>query len=174
MIGYSGDEMRICEAILLEFDYEMANTRKVLERVADAKWGWKPHQKSFAMGELATHVANIPGWLVEVIGKDSLELAPGGVPYKSPLAASNAELLSMFDKHVADGRAAIGSTDNEHLAREWELLFGGQQIFKMPRTAVIRSFVMNHHIHHRAQLTMYLRLNDIPVPGLYGPSADEK
>ena len=160
--------------ILPEFDHEMANTRKVLERVPDHRFDWKPHQKSWNMGALATHVATIPSWTTYTIDRDSLDIAPPGEPaYQSPVAASQKELLELFDKHVAAARAAIAGASDDHLMKPWSLLAGGQILFTMPRAAVIRSMVMNHGIHHRGQLCIYLRLNDIPMPGMYGPSADE-
>jgi uncharacterized damage-inducible protein DinB len=167
--------MSISSALLPEFDQEMANTRKTLERIPDDKFGWKPHPKSFAMGPLATHTAELVGWTVDTIGKDSLDIAPPGAPpYKTVEATSRQELLDRFDKKVTAARAAIAGASDEHLMKPWTLLQGGQPIFTMPRAALLRSFVMNHVIHHRAQLGVYLRLNDIPVPAIYGPTADEQ
>ena len=167
--------MPISDFILPEFDQEMANTRKVLERVPDDRWDWKPHQKSWNMSSLATHVAFIPSWDVDTIGKDSLDIAPPGAPpYKAPVASSRKELLELFDKHVSAARAALAGASDDHLLKPWSLLAGGKTLFTMPRAAVIRSMVMNHGIHHRAQLCVYLRLADIPMPGMYGPSADEQ
>jgi uncharacterized damage-inducible protein DinB len=165
----------IRDALLPEFDQEMANTRKTLERCPEDKFGWKPHPKSFSMGALATHIANMTGWTVDVVEKDAFDIAPPGAPpYKEEPAGSRQELLAMFDKSVAGARAALAGASDEDLAKTWSLLAGGQVLFSMPRMACIRSFVMNHTIHHRAQLTVYLRLNDVPVPALYGPSADEQ
>ena len=166
--------MKINEALLPEFDQEMANTRKTLERVPDDKLGWKPHPKSFAMGPLATHIATMTGWTVDVVQKDSFDIAPPGAPpYQEPVAASRKELLETFDKNVTAARAAIAGASDERMVASWSLLKGGTTLFTMPRIVCIRSFVMNHCIHHRAQLGVYLRLNDIPVPAIYGPSADE-
>jgi uncharacterized damage-inducible protein DinB len=165
----------ISEALLPEFDQEMANTRKVLERCPEEHYGWKPHAKSFSMGALATHVADNPSWGVEVITKDSFDVAPvGAPPYKQDTATSRQELLAKFDKNAAAMRAALEGASDQDLMKEWSLLMGGKILFAMPRIGFLRSFVMNHTIHHRAQLTVYLRLNDVPVPGLYGPSADEQ
>jgi len=165
----------IRDALLPEFDQEMVNTRKVLERCPVDKYGWKPHAKSFSMGSLATHVANNPGWGVDVIGKDSFDVAPEGAPpYREDVAKSTEELLAKFDKNAAAMRTALEGASDEHLLAEWSLLAGGKTLFSMPRIACLRSFVMNHTIHHRAQLTVYLRINDVPVPALYGPSADEQ
>jgi uncharacterized damage-inducible protein DinB len=168
------DFMPISDALLPEFDREMAITRKTLARVPDDKLGWKPHPKSYTMAELATHIADMVSWTVETIAKDSFDVQPPGAPpFKPEIAASNKELLEKFDKGVAGARGAIAGASDEHLMKPWSLLQGGQTLFSMPRTVCLRSFVMNHTIHHRAQLGVYLRLNDIPVPATYGPSADE-
>ena len=166
--------MGLGEAMLPEFDKEMNNTRKTLERVPEEKFGWKPHEKSWAMGGLATHIADLPSWMVLTIEKDSLDLAPGGVP-APPMQAvqSRKELLAMFDKNVVAARTAIAGASDAHLMKPWSLLRNGQTLMTVPKIAVLRLFVMNHSIHHRAQLGVYLRLNDVPVPALYGPSADE-
>ncbi len=166
--------MALSEALLPEFDHEMANTRRTLERVPDGKFAWKPHERSGSMGWLATHLANIPSWAVFVINQDSLDLAPQGVPAQPPPAAnSRKELLEAFDKNVSAARAAIADAGDSHLVKPWSLLKNGNVILTMPRIAVLRSFVMNHSIHHRAQLGVYLRLNNVPLPAIYGPSADE-
>ena len=167
--------MPIHDALLPEFDQEMASTRKVLERCPEDKFGWKPHQKSFSMGSLATHIVNMTGWTVDTIDKDSFDVQPPGAPpYKEEPVKSQKELLERFDKNVTSARAAIAGASDEHLMKPWSLLAGGQTLFTMPRIACLRGFVMNHTIHHRAQLGVYLRLNDIPVPAIYGPSADEQ
>ncbi len=163
--------MTISESLLPEFDREMANTRKSLERVPEDKLGWKPHPKSQTMRRLAAHVANLPTWVVMAIQRDALDITP---PYRMPEPETCAALLAMFDHNVAEARAAIAGAADEHLLKTWTLLVGGREIFTLPRAAVLRSMVMNHLIHHRAQLCLYLRLNDVPVPGLYGPSADEQ
>lgn len=166
--------MSISKALLPEFDQEMANTRKTLERVPDDKPDWKPHQKSMTMARLAGHVAEMPGWAVFTIEKDSLDIAPvGAPPQQGATAKSRQENLEMFDKNVAAARAAIAGASDDRLLKPWSLLMGGKTIFTMPRIAVLRGMVMNHAIHHRAQLGVYLRLNNIPVPAIYGPSADE-
>ncbi len=167
--------MGLNEALLPEFDHEMANTRKTLERLPEDKLGWKPHEKSGTTGWLATHLANIPTWAVSTVENSSLDLAPQGVPVGPlPPAKSRREILEAFDKNVAGARAAIAGASDAHLLKSWSLLFGGKSVFTLPRIAVLRSFVMNHSIHHRAQLGVYLRLNNVPVPALYGPSADEQ
>ncbi len=166
--------MPLSAALLPEFDQEMANTRKTLERIPDGKFSWKPHEKSSAMGPLAGHLANIPGWLSFTIKEDSLDLAPGGVQMQPPPPPkNNKELLAEFDKNVKEGRAALAAASDAELMKPWSLLNNRKVTMTLPKVAVIRGFVMNHLIHHRAQLGVYLRLNNIPVPAIYGPSADE-
>jgi uncharacterized damage-inducible protein DinB len=166
--------MRLSEALLPEFDQEMIHIRKTLERVPDDKLGWKPHEKSMTMGRLATHLAETPGWTLPTIEKDSLDLAPPGAPPFQPATAnSRQEMLDMFDKDIKAARVAIAGASDEHLLKPWSLLMGGDTILTQTRIAVLRTWVMNHSIHHRAQLGVYLRLNNIPVPAIYGPSADE-
>lgn len=166
--------MAFSEALLPEFDHEVAGIRKTLERVPEDKFGWKPHQKSMTMGGLATHLATLLSWAVTAVDTESLDLAPGGVPMPGPAPVkSRKELLETFDKNVAAARQAIAGAADAHLLKPWTLLHNGKQVLSMPRIAVLRSFVMNHSIHHRAQLGVYLRLNDVPVPSIYGPSADE-
>jgi uncharacterized damage-inducible protein DinB len=166
--------MGLTEALLPEFDDEMANTRKTLERVPEDKFTWKPHEKSMTMRELAIHLATIPGWVVPMIRQNVLDIAPPGEPpYQPPSADSRTEVLKIFDENVEAARAAIAGARDEHLLQPWTLLSGGRTVFTLPRSTVLRSMIMNHSIHHRAQLGVYLRLNDIPVPAIYGPSADE-
>lgn len=161
--------MTISEMLLPEFDQEMANTRKMLECVPDDKLDWKPHAKSMTMGQLASHVADMTEWAPMVVNREKLEMTPDMKPF---MAANRAELLEKFDNGAAGARKAIeGATDDE-LAKIWSVSYQGQEIFSAPRSTVLRSMVMNHIIHHRAQLSVYLRLNDVPIPGMYGPSAD--
>lgn len=162
--------MPLNQTVLPEFDHEMANTRKSLERVPEDKSGWKPHEKSTTMGGLATHLATINGWADAIVGQDSFDVKNAPAP---PQVKSRAELLGVFDKNVASARKAIAGATDEQLMKPWSLLNGGKAIFTMPRIAVLRSFILNHTIHHRAQLGVYLRLNNVPVPAIYGPSADE-
>jgi uncharacterized damage-inducible protein DinB len=166
--------MNISESLLPEFDQEMANTRKVLERVPDDKLTWKPHPKSFTFGGLASHLALMPGWASMTLQTDVFDYAPpGGPAFENPTFGSRKELLDTFDKGVAEARAALVAADDSKFLAPWTLMAGGKALMTMPRVAVVRSFVMNHTIHHRAQLGVYLRLNDVPVPALYGPTADE-
>jgi uncharacterized damage-inducible protein DinB len=164
--------MSYADTILPEFDHEMANTRNVLERIPDDKLDWQPHPKSHTIGWNANHVADIPNWLVMVLNTPSVDIAPAGGPaYTTPNLTSGKEILELFDRNVAAARKAI--TEAKDVSSPWSLLRAGDPIFTMPRAAVIRSMVLNHLMHHRAHLLVYLRLNDIPVPGMYGPSGDE-
>lgn len=166
--------MSIGQSMLGEFDQEMANTRKVLERVPEDKWSWKPHDKSGTVGWLAGHIATIPGWLTMTLQTESLDYAPvDGPTWQPPKTDNRKELLAVFDKESSEARAALSSVSDADLMKGWTLLAAGKEIFTMPRIACIRGMIMNHLIHHRAQLTVYYRLLGVPVPGLYGPSADE-
>jgi uncharacterized damage-inducible protein DinB len=163
--------MTICQTLTLDYEDEIKNTRKLLERVPmdDAHRNYQPHAKSMEMARLATHVAELPGWMKFALESELLELP---LDFKPTIAASSEELMAMFDKAVEEGRAALAAATDEDMAKNWTFKFG--DIFSMtePRPKVVRSF-LNHQIHHRAQLGVYLRLNDIAVPGMYGPSADE-
>jgi uncharacterized damage-inducible protein DinB len=162
--------MAIKDALLPEFDHEMATTRKVIERVPEGKFGFKPHEKSMSMGQLASHIAEMPTWATTGITLDSVDLASGYKPFE---AASSAALLEMFDKNVAGARTSIAGASDETFMKSWSLKSGDKTLMTMPRIVVVRSFMLNHVIHHRGQLSVYLRLNDVPVPSIYGPSADE-
>lgn len=166
--------MTIGQMMLGEFDEEMKGTRKVLERCPDEKWNWKPHDKSGTLGWLAGHVATMVDWIPVTIKTEELDYAPvGGPSWQPPKTDNRQQLLAEFDKNVAAARAALATVSDAEMMKNWRLLAGGQEIFTMPRVAAIRSMVLNHHIHHRAQLTVYFRLLGVAVPGLYGPSADE-
>ena len=162
--------MTISEMLLPEFDQEMANTRKLLERVPEEKFAWKPHDKSMTLGRLASHVAELPGWATVTVNQDSLNLTSD---MKAFQATSRQELLDTFDKNAAEARQAIAGASDAHLGKTWSLKMNGQPVFSLPRATVLRGFVMNHLIHHRAQLGVYYRLNGVLIPGMYGPSADE-
>jgi uncharacterized damage-inducible protein DinB len=152
----------------------MAGTRKVLERLPEDKFGWKPSEKSGTTVWLAGHVANLPQWLSMTLGTEELDINPvGEQPPRPRPPANREELLALFDKNSAEARRTLASASDEDLMKPWTLLSAGQKLFTMPRVAVVRSFMMNHLIHHRGQLTVYLRMTGAPVPGLYGPSADE-
>ncbi len=165
--------MPINQGLLGEFDHEVVGTRKTLERIPENKFDWAPHTKSMKLGPLAQHLAGIPGWLKESLMQDSLDIAPGGKHPEDPQLKTRQEILARFDKNVAAGRAALAGAKDEEFFKQWSLLSNGQPLLTMPKIQVVRGFVMNHLIHHRAQLGVYLRLNDIAVPSLYGPSADE-
>ncbi len=162
--------MAISAALLPEFDHEMATARTVVERVPEAKYGWKPHAKSMSAGRLASHIAEMPTWATAGIALDALDLATGYKPFE---AGSRAELLAAFDKNAAAARAAIAGCSDETFMKNWSLKNGDKTLMTMPKIAVVRTFVMNHTIHHRGQLSVYLRELDVPVPSIYGPSADE-
>jgi uncharacterized damage-inducible protein DinB len=167
--------MSIAQSLLPEFDHETAVTRTLLERVPDEKAGWSPHPKSMTIGGLAIHLAKLPDWTALILRQDSLDIAPGGQPaFPPPDWQSAAETLRIFTESVAKARAVIGATGDLEMAKPWTLIKAGEKLFTMPRGAVLRSFVFNHSVHHRAQLGVYLRLLDIPVPPVYGPTADTR
>jgi uncharacterized damage-inducible protein DinB len=163
--------MTTCQTITIDYDEEMKNTRKLLERVPldDAHRGYKPHDKSMSLERLATHVAELPSWPKIALASQLFELSPG---FKPHIAASTKELLETFDKSVEEGRASLAGASDADMQKDWTFRFGDRFSFTQTRTKVIRSFI-NHLVHHRAQLGVYLRLNDIAIPGMYGPSADE-
>ncbi len=166
--------MKLGEALLPEFDYEMAGTRKLIERIPERALAWKPHEKSMSMIGLATHLADLLTWGSMTIDQESYDMAPAGSgPRRVEAAVSVKEALARFDANVAKARAAIANATNERLLSPWSLYAGGVKLVTMPRTAVLRRFVLSHLIHHRAQLGVYLRINDVPLPSIYGPTADE-
>lgn len=166
--------MSYAAQILPEFDQEMASTRKVIERVPSEKFSWRAHPKSNTLGWVVNHLAEIPGWVAGTLTDTEWDFSPPGQPaYQTPSLATRDEVLQFFDSNVAQARAAIAAVKDDELGVPWTLLYQGEKIFTMPRRDVIRSFVLNHSIHHRGIATVYLRLNDIPVPGMYGPSGDE-
>ena len=166
--------MSYAETLLPEFDQEMANTRKVLERIPDDKLDWKPHPKSHTIGWNANHLADIPNWMFVALTTPSMDIAPpDGPKYESPALTRRDEILQLFDRNVAAARQAIAAAKDEDLGQSWTLLQAGKVFFTLPRSALVRGFGINHLIHHRAHLCVYLRMNDVPVPGMYGPSGDE-
>jgi uncharacterized damage-inducible protein DinB len=162
--------MPISQALLPEFDHEMNTCRTLLDRVPEAKFAWKPHAKSMTMGELATHIATIGHWTEAILGMDAFDVATAP---PTPKFTSRAELLKAFDENVKLVRKILAGASDADFMKSWTLKAGGKDVLTMPKAAVIRSFVMNHTIHHRGQLSVYLRLNDVSVPSIYGPSADE-
>jgi uncharacterized damage-inducible protein DinB len=167
--------MSVSANLLGEFDQEFGNTRRVLERIPEGKFDWKPHAKSMSLGRLATHLAELALWCTQTFKRTELDLAPPGAPpYQPPTFSTRAEVLQAFDENVRAARAALAAASDPDFMVPWSLKRGGAILFTLPRIAVYRSFVMNHMIHHRGQLGVYLRLNDVPVPPLYGPTADER
>jgi uncharacterized damage-inducible protein DinB len=165
--------MALKDALLPEFDHEMGTTRRVLERVPEAEFTWKPHDKSFNLGQLAGHVAHIPHWVDAIVQNTVFDIA-NAEDSRPRVPESTGWLLSQFDKNVAAARAGIAALSDPEFLAPWTFKNNGQIIFTMPRAAALRSFIMNHLIHHRGQLTVYLRLKNVPVPSVYGPSADEQ
>ena len=166
--------MRLSEFILPELDLEMAYVRKHLERVPMDRLDFKPHEKSMQLGWLATFIAFSPSWGTSIVTQDSFDVAPGGVPVKQQeLARSHEALLDMFDENVAAVRAAAASATNEQLGKSWSLLAAGKPIFTQPKYLLFRTYFLNHIVHHRAQLGMYLRMLGVAVPAVYNDPADE-
>lgn len=163
--------MTMSQALLPEFDNEMKLTRKALERVPDDKFDWKPHAKSMSLGRLAGHLAELPAFGTSVILTDGINFDKG--EYKPAVVTNRAEVLEIFDKNVAATHEAIAGATDDHLRQPWHLIYQEKKLFEAPRAAAFRAMALNHVIHHRGQLTVYLRLNDVAVPSIYGPSADE-
>jgi uncharacterized damage-inducible protein DinB len=161
--------MKLGESLLMEFDQEAQTTKRVLERVPDDKLAWKPHSKSMSLGQLAFHIASGPGQIAAAVVPDSFE-APG---FLHPEAKSRQEILETFAKSIASARTTLKSMDDARLTSEWTLTKNGKPVMAMPRIGFLRSILMNHIYHHRGQLSVYLRMLDVPVPSIYGPSADE-
>ena len=166
--------MTFAQVLLSEFNQEAQTTRRVLERLPEGKFDWKPHAKSMSMGQLASHVAELTGWGAMILQQDSLDInPPGGPGFQPALYATTSSLLAAFEAGAASTRQVLETLADETLAQPWTLLNGGQTAFTLPKGAVLRAFVLNHVVHHRGQLSVYLRENDVPVPSIYGPSADE-
>lgn len=162
--------MRIADLLSPEFDQELSVTRRVLERVPNGKGEWKPHPKSFPLGHLAQLVARLPGWATMTMHQTELDLSAGG----GYTFETTETLLAEFDRNAAEGKAAIAEASNEDFQVPWSLKMGDRVLLTQPRYSVIRGSVINHLVHHRAQLGVYLRLLDVPVPSMYGPTADER
>jgi uncharacterized damage-inducible protein DinB len=163
--------MPIVDALLPEYDREMGLTRRLLARVPDEHFAWQPHAKSMTLGRLAEHLAELPQWAAIAANQDGIEMAPKPPGHRPP--ATRAAVLELFDRNVAAGRAALAGKTDAELMAPWKLTQAGRELFTMPKAAVLRNFVLNHVIHHRGQLSVYLRMHDIPLPSIYGPSADE-
>lgn len=163
--------MKIVDILLQDFDLEMQGTRTTLERIPEDKADYKPHGKSMPMGRLAVHVARLPQFLITILGTPSLDLA--SVKWPPLVFESREKLLAEFDLLAAEARAALAAAGDDQLEAAWKLAWGGKVLVEAPRSLLYRTLFLNHLVHHRAQLGVYLRLNDLPVPSLYGPSADE-
>jgi uncharacterized damage-inducible protein DinB len=161
----------IAQSLLPEFDHEMATTRTLLAAVPETRASWQPHAKSMSLGRLAAHIGNMPNWVLITLQQDELDVA---VPDATGQRAfeSTAATLERFDALLRSGRAVLADTPDAVMHTLWTLKSAGHTIFSMPRGAVLRAWVMNHMIHHRGQLSVYLRLLDVPVPSVYGPTAD--
>jgi uncharacterized damage-inducible protein DinB len=163
--------MTIQELFLQEFDEEMPGTRKILERVPEHSFSWKPHEKSMTLGRLASHVADLPARCSAIITTETLVRAPGSTPFA---AATTVELVEHFDTLSAEARSALTTLRDDQLQTIWSIKMGDRTLASLPRVMALRRVFMNHMIHHRAQLGVFLRLLDVPIPGLYGPSADDQ
>jgi uncharacterized damage-inducible protein DinB len=161
--------MALIDGLLQELQQEAQTTRRVLERVPDAHLGWKPHAKSMTLGQLAMHVATTPGGVAELASQPFVELPE----FDQPAATKSAELIPALEESVAKANRLLGTMDDAALAVIWKVMNGGQEVMAMPRAAVLRAIMLNHWYHHRGQLSVYLRLLGVPVPSIYGPSADE-
>ncbi len=165
--------MTLTEIFLAQLEREAAVSRRTLERVPEGRPDWKPHEKSMPLGYLATLVATMPSWLAMAIGQDTLDLAPlSGPRYQPKQWRTNGELLENHEEAVAEARERLGKTSDDHLMTPWRLLVGGRVVSESPRHVVVAD-TFAHLAHHRGQLTVYLRLNGVPVPSVYGPSADD-
>ncbi|UCD24660.1 MAG: DinB family protein, partial [Gemmatimonadota bacterium] len=157
------------EALSAEFQQEAAATRQLLERLPEEKLGWKPHEKSMPLGRLATHIAELPAWTKITLKQDALDVGE----FTPTILGSVSEILDLFDKNAAECLETLGGTPDDEYSKTWTMTQDGNEVFSAPKGTVMRSFVMNHIVHHRGQLTVFLRLNDVPLPMTYGPSADE-
>jgi uncharacterized damage-inducible protein DinB len=164
--------MAFADALLPEFDHETGVTRRLLERLPDDKFGWKPHQKSMALGRLASHVAECLTWLPHTVHQSEYNW-DSTKPHDQKVCAARAETLAYFDEARAAARAALAGASDAELLQPWTFKKDGEVVFSQPKIGVIRGMVFNHMIHHRGQLSVYLRENDVPLPSMYGPSADE-
>jgi uncharacterized damage-inducible protein DinB len=165
--------MSIAESMLPEFDHETATTRTLLERVPEEKAAWKPHVKSMSLGQLAMHIANLPGWASVTLERTEFDTnSPAGPVTTPPAFESGVQLLQAYDDGVKTARAMLARTSDSEFMVPWTLKNAGKSMFSMPRAAVFRSFILNHAVHHRGQLSVYLRLLDVPIPNIYGPTAD--
>ena len=163
--------MNLIDPVLAELAHEAATTRRLLDRVPERHLAWKPHEKSMTLGRLATHIAEIPGWVGSIVETDEFDIGAGG--YVPPTIDRVPEIVAMFDRNVAAATETLKRLSNDRLLAKWQLKKKGQLVVEMPRMGMIRTLLMNHLIHHRGQLSVYLRLQNVPLPSIYGPTADE-
>jgi uncharacterized damage-inducible protein DinB len=163
--------MALNKAIIAELEHEAAGTRRVINNLPEENLDWRPHEKSYTIGYLAQHVTQLPVWVVMTIKHPELDLSKG---FDRKKAQTKADILALFEEHLATAKEALQNVSDEEMEEKWTLRNGDHVIFTLPKKIVLRYMVLNHIVHHRGQLTVYLRLLNIPVPGLYGPSADEK
>src|SRR5262245_41507090 len=166
--------MPLKDMILPEFDHEMGTTRRLLERTPEAEFGWKPHEKSMTLGQLAGHLANIPHWCDAIFDQPEFDIAAAGEDTRPRSPVSRAALLEEFDRKVSAARAKLVSVTDPEMLATWTFKNGDVEVFTMPKVSVFRSFILNHLIHHRGQLSVYLRLRNVPLPSIYGTTADEQ
>lgn len=167
--------MPLIDAYVAELDHESATTRRLLERMPEDRADWKPHDKSMTLGRLCGHIAEMPGWGTTILRDEQFDMAAAREQgFEAFVARDRAGLLERFDREVAQLREAAGGVGDEHLAGSWALRMGEQELYRAPRAVALRTWVLNHVVHHRGQLAVYLRLLDVPVPAIYGPSADEQ
>ena len=162
--------MKIIDGLLAELEQEAETTRRVLERIPQAHLSWKPHLKSMSLGQLALHVATVPGNVAELAAMDTIAAPPNFV---QPEAATASELMPSLTESVAKAKRALGGFDDARMGAMWRLQSGGKDIMAMPRVAFVRAIMLNHWYHHRGQLLVYLRMHNVPLPSVYGPTADE-
>ena len=164
--------MKLIDSFTTEFEHEAQTTRKHLERLRNDKLDWRPHEKSFTAGGLASHIVECISWAESIFNRDEVDVDPA--TYKPYQATSVPELLKTFDDKVANCKQVLAGVTEESLTQPWRLKMGGRLLFERPRSAVFRDFILSHVIHHRGQFSVYLRLLNVPVPGSYGPTADEQ
>lgn len=165
--------MTLRDTLLPEFDQEAAVTRRLLERVPDEAFAWQPHERSMSLGRLATHLAELVRWGNSILDKDSYDLVLPDRGERGHVEPSRVEVLQLFDRHVAEVRRNLAGRSDAELFAPWALRSGGRTVMTMPKVAALRRFLLNHLVHHRGQLSVYLRLQNVPLPPIYGPSADE-
>jgi uncharacterized damage-inducible protein DinB len=167
------DGITLRTSLLSEYDDEIAITRRLLDRLNDAAFAWKPHDRSMSLGDLAAHLANIPHWGTSILCRDTYDLERDHTAPTTDLP-SRADVLSTFNRHAAEARQALVGRSDAELVAPWSLLRDGELVMSLPRATAVRRFLLNHLVHHRGQLTVYLRMQNVPLPPLYGPTADER